>query len=116
MDRVVVGVLFGGVAGAAGRWGVGEVGWPSWWTLLVVNTVGCAVLGWVVARWVEREHPMRLALGVGLCGGLTTFSGWAVEIAVLVDDGKLLEAIGFMFLSSMCGLGAFVGVRSRVGS
>ena len=63
MDRVVPAVLAGGAAGAAGRWAIGEFGWSSATTLLVVNTVGCFVLGIVIAMLPEREHPIRLALG-----------------------------------------------------
>lgn len=113
MDRVVAGVLLGGVAGATGRWAVGEIGWPTWVSLLVVNTVGCAVLGWVVARWAEREHPVRLALGVGLCGGFTTFSGLAVELAQLLDGGELVGACALAVGSVVFGLGAFWSIRQR---
>ena len=93
MERVVPAVLAGGAAGATLRWGIGEVGWSTATTLLVVNTVGCLVLGAVIAEWSDRDHPARLALGVGVCGGLTTFSGLAVELALRLDDGDLTGVV-----------------------
>jgi CrcB protein len=112
MDRVVPAVLAGGAAGAAGRWVIGEIGWSSATTLLVVNTVGCFVLGIVIAMLPEREHPIRLALGVGVCGGLTTFSGLAVDLAVRLDAGDVGEAVAMGVLSLGLGLIAFLGGRA----
>lgn len=104
-------VLVGGVVGASARWAVGEVGWSTAATLLVVNTLGCFVLGMVVAVWTDREHPARLALGVGLCGGLTTFSGLAVDLAQRLDDGEFAGALALTAASLALGLMAFVGGR-----
>jgi CrcB protein len=58
--------------------------------VLVVNIVGSFVLGLLLAD--EPSHPRaRLALhdlgAIGFCGGLTTFSTFAVEVADLVDRG-----------------------------
>ena len=112
MDRVVPAVLAGGAAGAAGRWAIGEFGWSSATTLPVVNPVGCFVLGIVIAMLPEREHPIRLALGVGVCGGLTTFSGLAVDLAVRLDAGDVGEAVAMGVLSLGLGLIAFLGGRA----
>ncbi|MEM9467166.1 MAG: CrcB family protein [Actinomycetota bacterium] len=111
MDRVVPTVLLGGVVGSVLRWAVGEVGWSTGVTLLVVNTVASGVLGAAVGVWAEREHPTRLALGVGLCGGLSTFSGLAVELAVRLDRGDPLDAFVLAATSLGFGLAAFLGGR-----
>ena len=112
MDRVVPAVLAGGAAGAVGRWAIGEFVWSSATTLLVVNTIGCFVLGIVIAALPEREHPIRLALGVGVCGGLTTFSGLAVDLARRLDAGDVGEAAAMGVLSLGLGLVAFLGGRA----
>ena len=112
MDRVVPAVLLGGAAGAVGRWAIGEIGWSASTSLLIVNTLGCLVLGVVAAAWPEREHPARLALGVGVCGGLTTFSGLAVELAEQLDRGDVLAAIALSSASVVLGLTAFLGGRA----
>ena len=111
MDRVVPAVLAGGATGAAGRWAIGEFGWSSATTLLAVNTIGCFVLGIIIAALPEREHPIRLALG-SVCGGLTTFSGLAVDLARRLDAGDVGEAAAMGVLSLGLGLIAFVGGRA----
>jgi fluoride exporter len=63
--------------------------------ILVANLVGTAVLAAVIARaddapaWAARV-PF---LGVGLLGGLTTFSSLAVALAVLLEGGRVRAAI-----------------------
>ena len=47
------------------------------WGTLAVNLVGSAFLGGLVGRAVEG-HTMAL-LGTGFCGGLTTYSAFAVQ-------------------------------------
>lgn len=85
-------LLIGGISGAGVRWAVGELLSSPATSLLVVNTVGSLILGVVtVLGHSARGHnlevhspspasPIRLGLTVGFCGGLTTFSGLAVEL------------------------------------
>lgn len=47
------------------------------WGTLLVNLVGSAVLGGLVGGAVEG-HRLAL-LGTGFCGGLTTYSAFAVQ-------------------------------------
>lgn len=111
MDRVVPSVLLGGVVGSVARWGVGEIDWSTGISLLIVNTVASGVLGIVIGVWADREHPIRLALGVGVCGGLSTFSGLAVELAVRLDRGDPLDAFVLAAASLGLGVAAFLGGR-----
>jgi CrcB protein len=78
--------------GASCRWFVVEaVGHNQFpWAVLLVNVVGSFVLGSLLAE--EPAHPRaRVALhdlgAIGFCGGLTTFSTFAVEVVELVDLG-----------------------------
>lgn len=48
--------------------------WP--WGTLLVNVAGSAVLGWCTGRALDG-HALAL-LGTGFCGGLTTYSAFAV--------------------------------------
>lgn len=92
-DRAAA-IAIGGALGATCRWFVIEVaGDPSVfpWPVLVVNVLGSFALGVLLAE--EPDHPRaRIALhdlgAIGFCGGLTTFSTFAVEVVDLTDRGR----------------------------
>lgn len=106
-------VAVGGVLGAAVRWALlaavrpaGGIPWP----VLALNVAGSVLLGVLLVH--ERHHPRRRLLlhdgaGIGFCGGLTTFSTFAVEIVVLARAGAVVEAAVYGVLSVA---GAVAGV------
>lgn len=67
-------------AGAALRLGVGLVV-CTWQALLVVNVAGSALLGMTLAADVSAATTT--IVGVGLCGTLTTYSSFALEVRSL---------------------------------
>lgn len=101
--RVAVAVALGGVLGALARYGAGLV-WPTAptafpWTTLVVNVVGCAVIGafLVLITEVWVPHPLlRPFFGTGVLGGFTTFSTYAVDVHRLVDRGYAARGLGYL--------------------
>ena len=76
--------------GAAGTFVRAEVGhWlphsPFAWATFTVNMVGAFLLGGIVEALSrrpddERHRRVRLLLGTGFCGGLTTYSAFALDI------------------------------------
>jgi fluoride exporter len=104
----------GGALGSLARWALADAlpspgGWP--WPTLLVNLTGCFLLGALVAVLAARtpEPPwMRPFLGVGLLGGYTTYSAFAVEVVGLVDGGAHLLAAGYVLLSVAGGVAAVV--------
>jgi CrcB protein len=104
----------GGIVGAALRWAIvtsvaspGRIPWP----VLGINVAGSLLLGVLLAE--EWDHPRaRLLLhdlgGIGFCGGLTTFSTFAVEIVDLVRDDAVGAAITYGVLSVGSSIAAVV--------
>jgi fluoride exporter len=93
-------IALGGALGALARYGLAAA-WPSPpghfpWATFVTNVSGCLLIGAVMALVVHvgAARPlMRPFLGTGVLGGYTTFSAYAVDGMLLVDEGALLLAV-----------------------
>lgn len=72
----------------------------NWRALLVVNVVGSGLLGAVIAS--DLSPAATTVLGVGFCGALTTYSGFALEVRRLPTRW----AIGYALLMVLCACGA----------
>ena len=103
----------GGAVGALARWAVAEAlpsatgGWP--WATLLVNLTGCFLIGVLFAVLAARsaEPPWaRPFLGVGVLGGYTTYSAFAVELVQMADEGALLPAASYLIASGVGGVAA----------
>ncbi len=74
----------------------------------LINVGGSFLLGFLAGLLATRAVPhsdsLRLALGVGFCGGFTTFSTFEYETHALFEDGVWLPAVTNMFLSLFAGL------------
>ncbi|WP_069169857.1 fluoride efflux transporter CrcB [Streptomyces griseus] len=81
------------------------------WGTFTVNVVGSLVLGLltgVLAAGVAGDS-VRLLLGVGLCGGLTTYSTFSYETLRLAESGARFFAVANVIASVAAGLGAASG-------
>ena len=83
-------VAIGGASGTGLRLAAGLT-LPAGISTLVVNVLGCLLLGYVTRR--VRSSPGRGLLGTGLAGALTTFSTFAVEALDLVVNRPVLGVI-----------------------
>jgi len=94
--------------GAAARWGILDLvsaghGFP--WPVFVINVAGSALLGVVVARrWRSTVHD---GIGIGFCGGFTTFSTFAVEVATFFRDGRAAIGITYAVTSVVAAVAVF---------
>ncbi|NDZ78138.1 CrcB family protein [Streptomyces sp. SID10853] len=110
---VLAAVSFGGAAGASARYGAALL-WPTAggafpWTTLVVNAVGCAVIGVFMALITEARSVHRLVrpfFATGVLGGFTTFSTYAVDIQGLVNGGHARTALAGLALTLLAALAA----------
>lgn len=114
VDRRELGaILVGGAIGGGARTWLSTVApvhaghWP--WATFAENLVGCFLLGYFVTRLQERmpisayRSPL---LGTGLCGGLTTFSTFQLELLRLVERGDVVLAVAYAATSIVVGFGA----------
>lgn len=106
-------VAAGGAAGSAARWGVSQVltTAPRGAATFVVNTLGCALMGVLAARFAQG-HPARALLGVGLLGGFTTWSTFALDVVHMGVEGRSALAFGFAAATVLsCFGGCWIGLR-----
>jgi len=117
-------VFLGAGIGGAGRYAVSlalmkaNPDFP--WATLVVNLVGCLLIGFgaILLNTPERE-PYRLLLLVGVLGGFTTFSSFSIETLNLWQSGHTTAAVVYVLMSNLLGigfaaLGYFVACRTIV--
>jgi len=120
-DLTLPAIAVGGALGAWARLGLAEMmptepgRWP--WGTFVANIVGCLLLGYAGTRLMERLPPTtyrRPFVGTGVCGGLTTFSAFQLEVVQLGRDGHVALAATYLVVSIVVGLGALALVTGLV--
>jgi fluoride exporter len=99
---VLLAIAVGGMVGAVGRHAVSLLlptptgGVP--WSTVVVNASGCLLIGVLMVLIMEGRQAHALVrpfLGVGVLGGYTTFSTYAVDIQVLLVGGRPGTALAY---------------------
>lgn len=73
----------------------------------LINVAGCFLIGVIAALAVKTNwlNPKAvLFLKVGICGGFTTFSSFALETGGLIEDGRMKLAVLYAVLSVAAGL------------
>jgi CrcB protein len=115
---VLTAIALGGGLGALARYGIALLlptapgGFP--WATFVTNILGCLLIGVLMVLISEVWSAHRLVrpfLGVGVLGGFTTFSTYAVEIRGLLQPGT--AGLAFAYLAgTLAGamLAVFTGV------
>ena len=107
----ILAVGAGGFLGAACRYMIGLI--PVSETAIfpiktfIINIIGCVVIGVlavVATKNVAMSPQMMLFLKVGLCGGFTTFSTFALETADLMKAGHMGVALAYVLLSVLVGV------------
>lgn len=93
MTRLYLAVAAGGAIGAVARYGVGYA-WPTAegrfpWATLAINIAGSLAIGVlmvVIAELATGRVYLRPFVGVGILGGFTTFSAFAIETRGLLEE------------------------------
>lgn len=124
-------VACGGALGAAARHAVTLAVAPgdaagagrAPWATLTVNVTGCLLLGALMVLVLERGGVHRLLrpfLGVGVLGGFTTFSAYAVDAHQLLAAGRgsvaLVYLVGTLVTALLAVEVAAAGARVALGA
>jgi len=105
-DAVYAAIALGGACGASTRYGLAQLvprtagGFP--WATLLANVLGCLLIGMLMVAVTEvwTAPPLvRPFLGVGVLGGFTTFSTFAVESQALALEGAAGTALLYVALT-----------------
>lgn len=113
MLRLLLFIGIGGFLGSVARYYLTEAvqvrflsNWP--YGTFAVNVTGCFLIGiiLVAAERTPVSPELRLFLTTGLCGGLTTFSSFSLEMVNLLRGGQLLYALSYAAFSLLLGLAA----------
>jgi len=129
MDETFRHILLVGVGGFLGA--VGRFLMTTWihsrsdafpYGTLVVNVLGCLVIGFLTTFIGERafgSNTLRLVIMVGFLGAFTTFSAFSYESALLWTNGRWLALfsnvalnVGSCFLATGAGIAAAQIFRS----
>ncbi|MGI9599151.1 MAG: fluoride efflux transporter FluC [Acidimicrobiales bacterium] len=85
----------GGTAGSLIRWGLLTVVATDREELLIIglNVFASAMLGVVIGRREVMNDTRFHLIGTGFAGGLSTFSTFAITVALHLENGALLSAL-----------------------
>ena len=84
---------------------------------LTVNIAGCFIIGIIyglLLRKLDMSENVRLLLGVGFCGGFTTFSAFALENLTFIQQKNFGNVLLYSLASVVLGIMAVWGGFSIV--
>ena len=111
-------VAAGGAIGAVCRFLMGKLpigssgGFPV--KTFIVNILGCFLIGLAAAlalKQLAASPKLVLFLKVGICGGFTTFSSFALETGGLMEKGSYVTAAAYVILSVTVGIAALFAAQ-----
>lgn len=113
--RICLFVGMGGFLGSVARYLISLIpmaqrsGFPL--ATLLINIVGSFVIGalaGIAARHTAIPPEWMAFLRVGICGGFTTFSTFALEVTNLLGAGRTWMAVFYILSSVLFGIAAVV--------
>ncbi|MEO0617797.1 MAG: fluoride efflux transporter CrcB [Pseudomonadota bacterium] len=120
MLKMTVLAAFGGALGAATRYLFGIAATRAFgltfpWGTLIVNVAGSLaiglLIGWLANRASESAAAVRVFFAVGVLGGFTTFSAFALDVVTLLERKQAASAFGYTLASVILSVSAvFIGL------
>ncbi len=117
--QITLAVALGGAVGAASRhlvstWMIRLMGLGFPWGTLLVNVLGSFLMGVLIeaaALKLNLSLEARAFLAVGVLGGFTTFSTFALDAITLFERGQLLPSFLYIVSSVVLAIAAlFAGL------
>lgn len=87
------------------------IGFNSFPPTLLVNILGCFLIGLLLGLSGKFSKDLLLLATTGFCGGFTTFSTFSYESYQFIQKGDLKSALFYMAISLVVGLlSTFLGI------
>lgn len=107
----IIAIFLGGGLGSLLRYAANVVcPFPT----VIVNIIGSFIIGFFYCYFMDKadvSNSLKLAITVGFCGGLTTFSTFSLELFKMMEKGAFVQSFGYIFLSiAVCLLSTGIGV------
>ena len=114
-------IAAGGALGASARYALSlaalQFRWSPTLATLTANVIGSFLIGLVAVAWLGQgavSSTARLAVMVGVLGGLTTFSTFSLQTIALLEQGFAARALvniaaNLMLCLALCWCGMLVG-------
>lgn len=124
MGNILI-VMAGGALGSALRYSFGRFATAAFgadypWGTLGVNLIGGLAMGLLMgalSRSGGGSEAVRLAIGVGLLGGFTTFSAFSLDMVTMLERGAMVSALAYTLISVVgAGVALFVGLQLTRGA
>ena len=103
----IISIFIGGGTGAVLRYLTGitalkylHLNFPL--ATLFVNIAGGFIIGFLYVFFIDKTEiniALKLALTVGFCGGLTTFSTFSLEMFEMIGNHQFINAFTYAFIS-----------------
>jgi CrcB protein len=110
MIKNVILIGLGGALGSICRYAI-ALGTKKYFQLsfpmgtFIVNIIGCLLIGLLMGYFSKNnQDSLKLILITGFCGGFTTFSSFAAENIVLIQQNQIGTAVLYIMGSIILGL------------
>ncbi|REK23955.1 MAG: fluoride efflux transporter CrcB [Planctomycetota bacterium] len=108
---ILLAIALAGALGALVRYAVMEWTVRLWgsslfYGTLAVNVAGCLLIGFLFHAKIGLSTELRLILGSGFLGALTTFSAFGMETFAAAREGRVEAAVANVAANLVLGLAA----------